>query len=526
MLATFVIGLREGLEAALIVSIVAAFLRQQGRMDLLRWVFVGVISAAALCAAGGIALDVLSKDLPQKQQEGLETIVGAVAVAMVTYMVVWMRRHSRELKGQLEGAAASALAAGSGMALVAMAFLAVLREGFETVVFLLAAFNESNSGSSAGLGAALGIVVAIVLGYALYRGGIKINLSKFFRATGIVLVLVAAGLVVSALRTAHEAGWINFGQQGTVNLSSIVEPGSVQASLLTGMLGVQAKPVLIEVVGWLVYLVPVGLYIAWPPGRGLAPRAMARIAFVAGAVCAVAAVVFAVIAPADPGGRPVTRAGELSASVVSRDAGSALVDTSVVSPADPTAPVRSAQLKATHTAAEVRQGIDTDVYSATTTGAAAAGRPSTISYADVAKLNGGRLPLGAIASSAPVPVTYADQVQITLWVDPSTSRVIDVRWSETLTTTATLSIGPVQLGAASEPATATLPSTAVAAAVRAAQADEDTSDRRGLFLGLAIGFGVVALLLLLAGWLWWRAGRRPATASTPTPTPAPVLLNS
>src|SRR4051794_14706746 len=148
MLPTFVIGLREGLEAALIVGIIAAFLRKQGRRDLLRWVLVGVGVAVGLCLLVGIALEAYSRDLPQRQQEGLETVIGVLAVCMVTYMVIWMRRHSRELKGQLEGLAADALsgAAKAGRAMVLMAFLAVIREGFETVVFLLAAFNEAGSG--------------------------------------------------------------------------------------------------------------------------------------------------------------------------------------------------------------------------------------------------------------------------------------------------------------------------------------------------------------------------------------------
>ena len=160
--------------------------------------------------------------------------------------------------------------------MVLMAFLAVLREGVETVVFLLAAFNQSTSGASAPAGAALGIVVAVGLGYGIYRGGVRINLSKFFRATGLVLVLVAAGLVVNALRTAHEAGWLDVGQGGTVDLSWLVDPGSVQASLLTGMLGLQSRPVVIEVVGWLLYLVPVGVFVAWPPGRSVARRTVGR----------------------------------------------------------------------------------------------------------------------------------------------------------------------------------------------------------------------------------------------------------
>src|SRR5882757_8852356 len=175
MLPTFVIGLREGLEAALIVGIIAAFLKQQGRRDLLRWAFAGVGIAVVLCAAAGVVLRLVSRNLPQQQQEGMETVIGALAVGMVTYMIIWMRRHSRDLKGQLHSAAADAVARGSGLALVAMALLAVLREGLETVVFLLAAFNESADTAASGGGATLGIAVAIMLGYGIYRGGVRIN---------------------------------------------------------------------------------------------------------------------------------------------------------------------------------------------------------------------------------------------------------------------------------------------------------------------------------------------------------------
>jgi len=143
VLPSFVICLREGLEAALIVGIIAAFLGSQGRRDALRQVWIGVGAAVTLCLAVGIGLSLLSRDLPQKQQEGLETIIGLLAVGLVTYMILWMRGHARGLKRHLEGATAGALATGSTRALVVMAFLAVLREGFETAVFLLGLFNES-----------------------------------------------------------------------------------------------------------------------------------------------------------------------------------------------------------------------------------------------------------------------------------------------------------------------------------------------------------------------------------------------
>jgi high-affinity iron transporter len=264
MLPTFVIGLREGLEASLIVGIVAGFLGRQGRRDALRQVWFGVVAAVLICIVVGVVLEVVSADLPQAEQEGLETVIGLFAVAMVTYMVIWMRRHSRDLKGELEGAAGLALARGSAGALVLMAFLAVLREGFETAVFLLAAFQASTSPGLAGAGALIGILVAVALGYAIYKGGVKLNLGKFFRVTGVVLVVVAAGLVMTAFHTAHEAGWVNFGQQRVADLSWLVQPGTPISSLVTGMLGIQPYPVVVEVVAWSVYLVPLMVYLLWP----------------------------------------------------------------------------------------------------------------------------------------------------------------------------------------------------------------------------------------------------------------------
>ena len=270
MLPTFVIGLREGLEAALIVGIIAAFLGQQGRRDALRQVWIGVAVAVVICIGIAIALQVVSDDLPQAQQEGLETVVGALAVCMVTGMILFMRRHAKGLKGELEGAAASALATGSSRALVIMAFLAVLREGFETAVFLLATFNASGQSTASWIGAVIGILIAAAIGYGIYRGGVRLNLARFFKITGLVLVLVAAGLVMTAFHTANEAGWLTIGQTQALDLSWLVRPGTPLSSLLTGVLGIQPYPVWIETIAWLAYLVPMAIIVAWPPRR--APR--------------------------------------------------------------------------------------------------------------------------------------------------------------------------------------------------------------------------------------------------------------
>src|SRR5664279_1720885 len=173
------------------------------------WIGVGI--AVLLCTGVAVALKIAEENLPQKQQEGLETVIGLLAVLMVTWMIIWMRRHARGLKGDLEGKAAAALLAGSVGTLVLMAFLAVLREGLETAVFLLAAFQAARDPSAAGTGAVPGIIVAVVIGYGIYRGGVRLNLERFFKFTGFVLVLVAAGLLATAAHTAHEAGWLNSG---------------------------------------------------------------------------------------------------------------------------------------------------------------------------------------------------------------------------------------------------------------------------------------------------------------------------
>ncbi|HEX4427665.1 MAG TPA: iron uptake transporter permease EfeU [Frankiaceae bacterium] len=430
MLATFVIGLREGLEAALIVGIVAAFLKQQGgaqARQALRWVWIGVLSAVLICLAVGIVLRIVSADLPQRQQEGLETVIGAVAVAMVTYMVVWMRRHSRDLKGQLEGAAGSALAQGSAKALIAMAFLAVLREGLETAVFLLAAFNASGNGLTAGIGALLGILVATLLGYGIYRGGVRINLSRFFRATGLVLVVVAAGLVMTALHTAHEAGWLNAGQDRLFDISWLVRNGSVQASLITGVLGIQPMPAVVEVVGWLVYLLPVGVYVGWPPGRRVPWRAVSWASLGAAAACAVGAVSFAIAAPSAPGAPPGSWTTPVSGSSV------------------PVTWTTSGAKAAGH---DVRGGVNVDVLTRQQSQAVTgAGLPASVTAEQLRQLNGGRLPIGVSAAEASgrVALSYLQTATDTLYLDSRTDRLIDASRRVTVTATAKLSSGPLVL---------------------------------------------------------------------------------
>ena len=506
MLPTFVIGLREGLEAALIVGIVAAFLRQRGRSDLLRWVFAGIAAAIGLCVAAGVALEIVSRDLPQRQQEGLETVIGAFAVVMVSYMVVWMRRHSRDLKRQLEGAAGIALAQGSGWALVVMAFLAVLREGLETVVFLLAAFNETGSGRSAGIGATLGILVAVGLGWGIYRGGIRLNLSKFFRLTGAVLVLVAAGLVLTALHTAHEAGWLNVGQQSTVNLSGVVSPGSLQSSILTGMLGLQPRPVLIEVLGWLLYLVPMLLYVTWTPGRTPSRAALAKLAVSGAVVCLVGTGALIALRPAEPAQGQVSRSAGLSAQLLSVAGRQAVIRATLPTgttslragfpvAATPGAP-STREITATLSGTAQHDGLTVDVYTANHSAPITDGPPQ-LGLSTLAQVNGGRLPLGvrAKAGSSVVSAQYQAADRETFDVARQTGAVVDVQWQQTVTVLAHAAVGIVPINAGTT--TAGYTTKDAAAAARTALAAHRATDRRhllGLLAALAGGLGGALLI--------------------------------
>lgn len=270
----FVIGLREGVEAALIVGIIGSFLAQQGRRDALRWMWAGVGLAIALCAGVAVVLNVINENLPQRQQEAFESIIGLIAVAMVTFMIVYMRRNARHLSGELRTNAAAALAAGSAWGLIGMAFLAVMREGLETAMFLLAAFQSTSgvvSPVAAGLGALTGLLVAAVIGLLIYRGGMRLNLAKFFRVTAVLLVLIAAGLISSAIHHANEAALFTTGNAQAMDLSSVVAASSDNpiSALITGLFGVYPFPSVAEVVGWLLYAVPMLTFVLWPQRRPL-----------------------------------------------------------------------------------------------------------------------------------------------------------------------------------------------------------------------------------------------------------------
>jgi high-affinity iron transporter len=254
--------LREGIEAALIVGIVASYLRQTGRSAWMPAVWGGVVAAVGLSLAVGVGLYLASAEFPQRGQELFEAIVGIVAAGILTSMVFWMHKAARSIKATLHASIDAALAddysQGSysqGLPLVGIVFFAVAREGLESVFFLLATF-EQNVGYGAPAGALLGLAGAVVVGYGLYRGGMKLPLKQFFRWTGIFILFVAAGLLAGSLRSLHEAGIWNSLQETAFNFSAVIPTDGALGTVLAGVFGYQDTPSVGEVALYLIYLVP------------------------------------------------------------------------------------------------------------------------------------------------------------------------------------------------------------------------------------------------------------------------------
>lgn len=257
MLVAFLIMLREGIEAALIVGIVASYLAQTGRSRFLPGVWAGVMLAVGLSLALGVILNATSQEFPQKQQELFEGIVAFAATAVLTSMIFWMRRAARSIKAELQSSVDAALrsADGQGLALVGLSFFAVGREGLESVFFLLATFQQS-TGFGVPAGAVFGVVCAVGVGCAIYLGGLKLDLRRFFRWTGVFIVFVAAGLLANGLKSFHEAGVWNLLQAQAFDLSDVLPDDSVLGTLLSALLGYQEAPTVGAVAIYLAYIIP------------------------------------------------------------------------------------------------------------------------------------------------------------------------------------------------------------------------------------------------------------------------------
>ncbi|WP_353942222.1 iron uptake transporter permease EfeU [Streptomyces sp. HUAS MG91] len=256
MFANYLIGLREGLEASLIVCILVAYLVKTDRRDALKPVWLGIGVAVFLALAFGAGLEFGSQEMTFKAQEALGGSLSIVAVGLVTWMVFWMRRTARHLKTELQGKLDSALSMGTA-ALVVTAFLAVGREGLETSLFVWTAVHATSDGTTEPVvGALLGLATAVVLGWLFYRGALRINLAKFFTWTGGMLVVVAAGVLAYGVHDLQEADFIGGLNNLAFDISSTIAPDGWLGTLLKGVFNFQPDPTVLQVVVWCLYLIP------------------------------------------------------------------------------------------------------------------------------------------------------------------------------------------------------------------------------------------------------------------------------
>jgi len=259
MVANFLIGLREGLEAALIVSILIAYLVKSGRRHLLPQIWIGVGIAVAVSLAFGAALTFGPKGLTFEAQELIGGLLSIVAVGFVTWMIFWMAKAARTLSGELRAQLDKAADAGR-WSLTVVAMLAVGREGLETALFLWAATQAAagGTGSTAGplLGAALGLVLAMVLGYLIYRGALKINLGRFFTWTGAFLIVIAAGVLAYGVHDLQEAGLLPGLNNLAFDVSGVIPPTSWYGTVLKGVFNFSPATTVLQAAAWLLYFIP------------------------------------------------------------------------------------------------------------------------------------------------------------------------------------------------------------------------------------------------------------------------------
>jgi high-affinity iron transporter len=270
VLPNYLIGLREGLEATLIVSILVAYLVKTGNQGRLRFVWTGVAAALVLSLAFGALLTFTSSNLSFEAQERFGGLMSIVAVGFVTWMIFWMRRTARFLKTELQDKLEAALTMGV-LALVVTSFLAVAREGLETSLFLWAAAQATGSGATPLIGASLGIVTAVVLGWLLYRRAVSINLAKFFTWTGAGLILVAGGVLAYGVHDLQEARDLPGLNSLAFDVSDAVPPDSWYGTLLKGIFNFSPATTWLEAAAWLLYVVPV-MFLFFRPARAKSPQ--------------------------------------------------------------------------------------------------------------------------------------------------------------------------------------------------------------------------------------------------------------
>ena len=248
--------MREGLEAALIVGILVAYIVRTDRRHLLKPVWTGVSSAIAASLALGGILSFTSAELSSRGEELFAGITSFVAVALVTWMVFWMKRTARTLRDDLQGKVDSAVMTGP-ISLALVAFFAVLREGLETALFIYTNFKTVGAASTATVGLILGLALAVALGYLLYNRSVKLNLSKFFTVTGVALIIVAAGVLSYGIHEFQELGYLPGEDAFLWDVTPWIAKESVLAAILGGTIGFDTTTSIVQFLAWGAYLAAV-----------------------------------------------------------------------------------------------------------------------------------------------------------------------------------------------------------------------------------------------------------------------------
>jgi high-affinity iron transporter len=244
---------REGLEASLIVGIVLAYLAKTDNRSSFRIIWAGTAAAVALSVLLGAALFFTVGELEGRSEQIFEGVAMLSAVAVLTWMIFWMRKQAANIKRELEAKLAGAIAAGSAVGLASVVFFAVLREGWETALFLFA-ISESSTPLSTSVGAVVGLAVSISLGVALYMGSRRLNLRQFFTITGLLLIVFASGLLAHGIHEFQEAGLLPETVEHVWNTNGVVSEDSTSGKFLTALFGYNGDPSLLEVLAWGVYL--------------------------------------------------------------------------------------------------------------------------------------------------------------------------------------------------------------------------------------------------------------------------------
>ena len=248
------IGLREGLETGIVVSILIAFLVKADRRDALKWVWIGVAAAIAMTIAVFLTIQYGENTISGLGAEAIAGIASVVAVAIVTTMVLWMKKAAATISGELRGGMARALDTG-GLAVLTLAFLAVGREGVETALFMVGYAEAETAWPLAGL--IIGVLVAVAIAYGMYAGAVRINLAKFFTYTGAFLIVVAAGILCYGIGALQTVGWLPGLANRAFDVSSWFNWSSWYGEVIQGVFNVTPTPTVLQVAAWVAYLVVV-----------------------------------------------------------------------------------------------------------------------------------------------------------------------------------------------------------------------------------------------------------------------------